>query len=114
MKFDENKLELLVNDSHGVYIPKVFFDAYRPYIEKWYRLNPDCKYTFEQLEKDINIDPNSGEDFEAHIEAWNFICDFYGSGFRLINDDGIPMRIEQQGDVWAYPEDMEFPEDYWS
>jgi hypothetical protein len=115
-KFNEDALQLLVNDAHGVYIPEVFFKQYEGYIQKWFEENGSNLYTFESLKEGIMIDPydNDMDKRESHYEAWDFILDYNGHGFYITDDNGIKMQLIQNGDVWALPYDMEVPEDFFS
>ena len=102
MKFDENKLELLINDSHGTYIPQIFFEMFEDQIKDFFDADK-FKYF-----KEVLLDPEN----ELYWDAWNDL-EMY-SDFTLKNDDGVRYTIALNGDLWAWPEDMDIPEDFFA
>ena len=97
MKYDESKLEMLIDSHHGVYIPQIFAQYFEEQVRKH---DPEIA--------DILL---SGPDHEDYWESWAQLIDY--SDFVLINDKGERYTVTQNEDVWAYPEDMEIPENFW-
>jgi len=104
MDFDENKLELLLDGNRGIYIPQIFMEAYGSYVKTF------CEQegrNFEQLEKDL-----SSPDNEQYWDTWTDLTCYWD--FYMINENGDKFAIEQHDDLWAYPYDMEIPEDHFA
>jgi hypothetical protein len=88
--------QLLLSDSHGVYIPQLY-----------------CEGISKTEAKELSLDwwavetCQHGPDEEHYWEAWQNICDSAsweenGSGWRLL----------QNGDLWAVKADVEIPEEW--
>jgi len=96
---NENKKEpeLLVLDSHGIYIPKLFCQAYRTYITN-----------MDKVKDEFDICAQ-GPDHDEYWEAWDDLM----RDVELTNDEGIKMTIgylPECSDLWAFPEGYEFEE----
>jgi len=90
--------ELLVNDAHGIYIGKLFCEWYGHLISNKDKLQDDIDICLE------------GPDHEEYIEAWVNVTD----NAELINDKGEKFTVGnlgESGDLWAIPENYEYPED---
>ena len=48
------------------------------------------------------------EENEGYYDSWNYILDN-----ALITHKGITYRLEQNGDIWFVPVDIEVPEDWY-
>ena len=81
----EGKVELLVNDAHGIHIPRIFVSEHR-------LTDPD-------LAEDLSIcaDP----DHEHYWEAWENILD----NGTLEGKSGHTWTLHQDGDLWAIRDD---------
>ena len=88
---------VFLNDAHGVYIPKLFCDD----IEK-----SDCEKMGINWE-DVKT-CQDGPDNEWYWESWDLIL----SDFTITDDQGIKWYLYQDGDLWCYPEGLEFPEEF--
>jgi hypothetical protein len=86
-------LKLLVNDAHGIYIPQIFVQDF-----EWNGLKPE----------DISI-CFSGPDNEYYWEAWNSIL----TNATFADSEGNIWRLWQDGDVWAYCEDLMTDAEYY-
>lgn len=102
-EFDADKLQLLVDSHHGVYCPEVFIKHYEGY------LSPETKESFKSEIVSIKHGNANGDDSEDYWDSWMLILD----NAVLIDDNGQNMLLIQDGDVWAYPEDMESPPEDW-
>lgn len=90
--------ELLVNDSHGIYVMQSFCKAYANYIANMDEVKEDFDICLE------------GPDNEEYLEAWQML----EQNVRLTNDKGEMCTIGylgEGGDLWAIPEGYEYPED---
>lgn len=87
---------LILSDSHGVYIPKLWAD----------------QLTEEDAE-DLGVDwqdvlvCQSGPDTELYWEAWQQVLD----SALIIDHDGSEWTLFQNGDLWEIRADVELPED---
>lgn len=89
--------ELLVLDSHGVYIPKSFCEGYKNYITN-----------FEKVKDDFDI-CIQGPNHEDYWEAWDSML----NNVEFTNDHGDKLTIgylPECSDLWAIPEGYEFEE----
>jgi len=90
--------ELLVNDSHGIYIAQSFCKAYQPYITNMDKVKEDF---------DICL---IGPDHEDYLDAWPDLLD----NVEITDDKGGKFAVGtlgESGDLWAIPEGYEYPED---
>jgi hypothetical protein len=78
-----NEPNLVLSDSHGIYIPQMYCVDF----------------------KDVQI-CQAGPDHEWYWEAWQSILDD-----AHIVSDGITWRLHQDGDLWEVPDGYEWPED---
>lgn len=88
-----NGLNLLVSDQHGIYVPKAFAERYD--LSLWSNIDPDDLRIIEE-----------GPDAEFYWDAWNSILS--SAEYR---HDGKVFRLYQDGDLWAYCEDLMTPEE---
>lgn len=72
--------ELLLLDKHGIYIPKIFAEAYPQYLSK-------------DQQRDLSNPDNS-----HYWETWEWVLDTV-----TIVIDGKPHTLHQDGDLWAIP-----------
>ena len=100
-KFNEEALMLMCNSHHGIYIPNLFFKQNIEPMKIWCDTNG---FNFEDYR------PLNNPDNEDYWEAWEQLLNdywfdhpFYGKCILYHNED-----------LWAYPEDMEIPEDYFA
>lgn len=94
-----NDPELLIGDQHGIYIAQLFCQNYEKYISNMDKVKDDFKICL------------SGPDHEEYISAWVDLID----NVKLINDNGEKFTVGnlgESGDLWAIPENYEFPEDF--
>jgi hypothetical protein len=99
MKAAINEPQLLVSDAQGIYIAQIFCQQYR-----------QCITNADQLKEDIDI-CLVGPDHEFYWDAWENIID----NAELLDDNKEKMSIGNlgdSGDLWAIPENYEYPEDY--
>ena len=90
--------ELIIADSWGIYIPQRFCEGFSSYITN-----------MDEIKEDVEI-CLKGPDEEDYWEAWDNIVD----NAKLTNDRGENLTIgylPESSDLWAIPEDYEFPED---
>ncbi len=71
----------LLDDSRGIYIPKVFAESY-----SWDNVNPE----------DIDI-LLCGPDHEYYWDAWDSVL----QSARYVDKNGKPWRLYQEGDLFA-------------
>lgn len=96
---NNNQPELLVDSHHGIYIPQLFCQAYRPYITN-----------FDQVKDDFNICLLNPE-CEHYFDAWDNLI----NNIELTNDKGEKFTIGylyDESDLWAIPEGYEYPEEF--
>lgn len=89
--------ELLVNDSHGIYIAQTFCKAYYAYITNMDKVKEDF---------DICL---AGPDHEDYFEAWDDLM----NNVEFTNDKGERYSVGnlgEGGDLWAIPEGFDFSE----
>lgn len=94
----QNEPELLVNDANGIYIAQVFCQTYAAYITNMDKVKADF---------DTCI---LGPDNDEYWDAWADLMD----NVEFTNDKGEKYTIGnwgEGGDLWAFPEGYEFPED---
>jgi len=84
----ENKIHLLVDSHHGVYVPQVFVDRYRG--EIW-GLSPE----------DIEI-LKQGPEKPLYWDTWDRVL----NNTKATNGDGTVWTLHQDGDLWAVRDDM--------
>lgn len=83
LKLEDADLEYLVNGAHGVYVPKIFWEAY-------YKYFPDRNK--KQTDADLSNPTN-----EHYWDTWSEILDS-----TIINDNGEEVCfITIDGDVFA-------------
>lgn len=87
-------IALLIPDSHGVYVPKVFAERFD--LSLWNDVDPDDLAIIEQ-----------GPDHEGYWDAWNSILTnaTYSHG-------GDQYQLYQDGDLWAICYDRLTNEEY--
>ena len=87
-------LSLLVSDSCGIYIPLRFVTDMD--LAQWSGIR----------DEDVKI-LEAGPDAEWYWEAWDSVL---GSAYATIN--GKVWRLSQDGDLWAYCEELKSDEEY--
>jgi len=90
--------ELLVNDAHGIYVIQSFCKTYEKYITNMDEVKEDFDICLE------------GPDNEEYLEAWQML----EQNVKLTNESGQMFTIGnlgESGDLWAIPENYEYPED---
>jgi hypothetical protein len=80
-------IELLFSDHHGVYIPKLFVE--------------DCGEIWG-LSEDDKLELSEGPDNEYYWDTWSNVLDYA----TLKDDNGHVWRLWQDGDLWAYCEEL--------
>ena len=85
-------LELLVSDSHGVYVP-----------QRWAMY---CQDMDGVSAEDMEI-LKAGPDHEWYWEAWDSVL---SNAHETVN--GKVWRLMQDGDLWAYCEELMTDEEY--
>jgi transcriptional regulator with XRE-family HTH domain len=88
-----DSIELAVNSAHGIYIPMVFCERYKQYID------PECVKYFTN-EDNIHRDLH-------YIEEWIFFTDN-----ETLNINGTEYNIIQNEDLWLVPTNIEIPESW--
>jgi transcriptional regulator with XRE-family HTH domain len=88
-----DSIELAVNSAHGIYIPMVFCERYKQYID------PECVKYFTN-EDNIHRD-------EHYIEEWIVFMDN-----EILNINGTEYNIIQNEDLWLVPTNIEIPESW--
>jgi hypothetical protein len=87
--YNADKLELLIDGHHGIYIPKLFADYYPQFLT------------------DTQKQELSSPDNEEYWDCWAEVLD----NLVMTNDKGEKfILIQEDGDLWAMPENMEYPE----
>lgn len=81
-------IELLCDSLHGVYIPQLM--ARQLYDAGW-TINPD----------DVTV-CDAGPVDDYYWEAWHYIID----NAEYTDEDGNIWRLYQDGDLWAYCDDL--------
>lgn len=89
--------KLLLGDSHGIYIPKIWCDG----------LSEEDAEDLSISWEDVQI-CQSGPDSELYWEAWQSI----ERDAVIIEDDGSEWRLLQNGDLWQIRSDVEVPEEW--
>jgi hypothetical protein len=90
--------QLLLSDSHGVYIPQLY-----------------CEGISKAEAQELSLDWWSvetcqhGPDEEHYWEAWQSVCDA-----ASWEENGSEWRLLQNGDLWAVKADVEIPEEWLS
>ena len=92
----ETDCELLLSDSHGIYIPKLWADE----------LSEEEAESFSVSWEDVLL-CQSGPDEENYWEAWQEILDS-----AQWEEDGVEWRLHQSGDLWRVRVDAELPEGF--
>lgn len=86
--YNADKLELLIDGHHGIYIPKLFSEYFPEYV------------TDEQREILSNTDN------ELYWDIWEEVLNS-----TITNDKGEEyILMQDDGDLWAMPANMEYPE----
>jgi hypothetical protein len=88
--------QLLLCDSHGIYIPKLW---------SWGISEDNCE-DYSVSWEDVKI-CQSGPDEELYWESWQSICDS-----ASWEENGSMWRLLQNGDLWAVKADVEIPEEW--
>jgi hypothetical protein len=89
--------QLLLCDSHGVYIPKLW---------SWGISSEEEAEDFSVKWEDVLV-CQLGPDEEHYWEAWQSICDS-----AEWEESGFMWRLLQNGDLWAVKADCEIPEEW--
>lgn len=92
----ETDCELLLSDSHGIYIPKLWADE----------LSEDEAESFGVSWQDV-LDCQAGPDSELYWEAWQSILDS-----ARWEEDGEEWNLHQNGDLWRVRADAALPEEF--
>lgn len=87
------KIELLLNDSRGVYIPRDFCEGFD--LQAW-GIDPDCWQVKACLDPECDL----------YWEAWEEVC--YRAKYR---HGGKEWFLHQDGDLWAICYEMLTDED---
>ena len=101
--FNADELQELVDNHHGVYCPQTFIECYEEYF------TGISKESLKDEIADIKNGDPYGEDSDIYWEAWDKIL----NECILTDDNGDLFKILQNQDVWALPEDMDYPDDEW-
>lgn len=92
----ETDCELLLSDSHGIYIPKLWADE----------LSEEEAESFSVSWESVLL-CQAGPDEENYWEAWQEILDS-----AQWEEDGVDWRLHQNGDLWAVRADAVLPEEF--
>jgi len=87
-------IHILINDSHGVYIPQFFAEQFN--VEGW---------EVEKGDLDILI---AGPEHDLYWDAWNDVTSY--ASYQ--DDDGMKWTLYQDGDLFAICEDRMTAEEY--
>jgi hypothetical protein len=88
LPYNPDKLQLLIDGHHGIYIPKLFADYYPQFLT------------------DMQIKDLSSPDNTEYWYAWEEVLNMV-----ITNDTGEKFNlIQEDGDLWALPVGMEYPE----
>lgn len=87
---DMSGLHLMIDARHGIYVPQLF--AKEIFFDKW---------GFKDDDEDIKI-ISEGPENEFYWEAWQSVLD----RAELVNAFGKKFRLYQDGDLWAYCEEL--------
>lgn len=90
--FNATEIILAVDSHYGIYAPQLFFAQYARYFDT-------APQQWEELK-----DPNHPE----YWEAWDELL-----SDATLTIEGNQYRVEQNGDIWLIPADMELPEDWY-
>lgn len=85
---------LLVDGAHGVYVPQSFVECYRA--KDWGITNEDDAILLH------------GPDDEWYWETWDNVLDYA----KYVDDQGYEWSLWQDGDLWAYCEELMTDEEY--
>lgn len=88
--------EVLLSDSHGIYIPKLWADE----------LSEEEAESFGVSWQDV-LDCQAGPDCELYWEAWQSILDS-----ARWEEDGVEWNLHQNGDLWRVRADVQIPEGF--
>lgn len=88
--------QLILSDSHGIYIPKLWADELE---------DEEEAESYSVSWEDVLV-CKAGPDHELYWEAWDAIL-----RDALWNENGDDWRLLQDGDLWAVRSDVEIPED---
>lgn len=94
MVLNEDKIQCLLDDARGIYIPQAFVENYNHMFSNQFK---------ENLSEDILICEHGPEHAE-YWDAWQEITDH----FTWIDQDGNTWRLWQDGDLFLAREDYEF------
>ena len=89
--------ELLLSDSHGIYIPKLWCDE----------LSSEEEAERFSVSWDSVLVCQSGPDEELYWDAWQEILDS-----AEWEEDGVEWRLHQSADLWRVRADVEIPEGF--
>jgi hypothetical protein len=88
--------QLLLGDSHGIYIPKLWADELK---------DEEEAESYSVSWEDV-LTCQAGPESESYWQAWDAIL-----RDALWNENGEDWRLLQNGDLWAVRSDVEIPED---
>ena len=89
-----NSVEILVGDSHGVYVPQVFAEKFD--LSLWNGIDPEDAKTIAE-----------GPEAEWYWEAWDNIL-----SSASYKHDGNEWFLYQNGDLFAYSPNLMTDEEY--
>lgn len=89
--------ELLLSDSHGIYVPKLWCDE----------LSSEEEAERFSVSWDSVLVCQSGPDEELYWDAWQEILDS-----AEWEEDGVEWRLHQSGDLWKVRRDAQLPEGF--
>lgn len=92
----ETDCELLLSDSHGIYIPKLWADELSEEEAEEHGVN------WEDV-----VDCQSGPDNDLYWEAWDSILDA-----ARWEENGVEWNLHQNGDLWRVRADVQLPEGF--
>lgn len=82
--------QLLINDSHGQYIPQLFAEQFRD------RVTPASSKEITDEDWDILL---AGPEHEFYWDTWTAVLD----NCILVDENGREFSLMQEQDVWAIP-----------
>jgi len=94
--------ECIVDNHNGVYIPQTFIESY------WDNYVSNKNHLRHEHVAIKHGDPY-GEGSDAYWDAWDNIL----NSAILINDNGVKMLLVQNCDLFAYPAELDIPEEFW-
>lgn len=83
-----NEPMLLIDESHGIYIPAIFIKNFNPETGNW-------NYDYESYKKDLSSPEN-----EFYWETWQDLLD----NAKFTDQDNVTYYLYEAGDIWLVPE----------